>query len=333
MSTLTRQHPADAQGDAKAKASPRDYLAIARVDHWTKHVFILPGIVLAVLLTGQTDYSVLDVLLGFVSAAAISSANYTINEWLDRRFDIYHPTKSKRSSVVKDLSPKIVYTQYVLLSILGLGIASLLSPLFLFASVTFLLSGLVYNVEPVRSKDIVFADVLTESLNNPIRLLLGWAMIDPATLPPSSLMIAYWMGGAFLMASKRLSEYRQICAAEGTSRISLYRRSFAYYTERTLLLSCFIYALASAFMIAVFSLKYRAEYMIAFPMICLLFTYYLAVSLDPDSVAQRPERLFKQRPLMAIVGILVVLLCVLTVVDIPILERISEPHILVIPNA
>ena len=35
-------------------------------------------------------------------------------------------------------------------------------------------------------------------------------MIDPTTLPPASLLLAYWFGGAFLMAAKRLAEYKEI---------------------------------------------------------------------------------------------------------------------------
>ena len=33
--------------------------------------------------------------------------------------------------------------------------------------------GIIYNVKPIRSKDIVFIDVLSESVNNPLRFLLG----------------------------------------------------------------------------------------------------------------------------------------------------------------
>ena len=35
---------------------------------------------------------------------------------------------------------------------------------------------------------------------------IGWAMIDATTLPPGSIILSYWLGGAFLMAAKRLSD-------------------------------------------------------------------------------------------------------------------------------
>jgi 4-hydroxybenzoate polyprenyltransferase len=38
--------------------------------------------------------------LGFITAICIASANYAINEWLDRDFDKFHPTKSRRGLIV-----------------------------------------------------------------------------------------------------------------------------------------------------------------------------------------------------------------------------------------
>src|SRR5690606_37839768 len=104
---------------------------------------------------------------------------------------------------------------YCVLSLLGLGFGWLVGPVFFWVSVAFLISGLIYNVNPLRSKDRVYLDVITESINNPIRLMLGWAMVDATALPPSSLLLSYWMGGAFLMTVKRFAEYRSIVASDG----------------------------------------------------------------------------------------------------------------------
>ena len=63
---------------------------------------------------------------------------------------------------------------------------------------------------PIRTKEWAYVDVLSESINNPIRLLLGWFALVTSHVPPASLAISYWMAGAFLMAVKRYAEYRHI---------------------------------------------------------------------------------------------------------------------------
>ena len=60
--------------------------------------------------------------------------------------------------------------------------------------------GTFYNMPPIRTKELPYIDVLTESINNPIRLLLGWFALVDNRIPPASLLIAYWALGAFFMA-------------------------------------------------------------------------------------------------------------------------------------
>ena len=56
---------------------------------------------------------------------------------------------------------------------------------------------MLYNVPPIRIKDYAYFDVLAESVNNPLRFLVGWFAVAPQFLPPSSVLLAYWMGAHF----------------------------------------------------------------------------------------------------------------------------------------
>lgn len=312
---------------AARRASFRDYVSIARPDHWIKHIFIIPGIALAELLR-PAGISVWVVLTGFASAAAIASANYTINEWLDAEHDAHHPIKSKRPAVASRMAPGLVWLQYCVLGALGLVLAARLSGLFLVTSALFLVAGLIYNVPPVRAKDLPYVDVLVEALNNPIRLTLGWAMVDAATVPPGSLLLAYWMGGAYLMSVKRLAERRTMAGEKDVVVLARYRKSFAYYTPDSLLLASFLYALMASFFLAVFLIKYRIEYLLALPFFAGLFVAYLKLGLRPTSPAQTPEKLLGEKGLLLLVFLLSVAMVVLTLVDLPFLEHLTRPHFL-----
>jgi 4-hydroxybenzoate polyprenyltransferase len=306
-------------------AGLKDYIAIARLDHATKHVFILPGIILAYALRGlQTDEILLHFILGLATAVFIASANYVINEFLDREFDRHHPTKSDRTAIQTDLKPVLVYVEWALLVLLGLSCAYKSSFAMLACAIVFAMQGIVYNVQPLRSKDKAYLDVISESINNPLRLTIGWLIVDPATLPPSSIVLAYWCGGAFLMAAKRLSEYREIVGLHGRERLVQYRASFAGYTEVSLTVSCLVYASLSSFFLGIFLIKYRVEYLLTFPAFAALFGLYLALSMQHGSVAQKPEKLFREPKLAALVIVIVALLGFTTFVDIGFLNALTK---------
>ena len=234
----------------KSSATISDYLRIARPDHWFKNIFMLPGTALALVFTGMPlQQALLPSLIALLSLCFGASANYVINEWLDAKTDQHHPVKKHRPGASRILNAQVVVAQYLILAAISLYLSLTVSYNLMFIICFFLFMGLNYNVPPVRLKDKVYLDVLSESVNNPIRLIIGWLAIVPTALPPSTILLSYWMGGAFLMAIKRFAEYRMI---DDRQRAASYRKSFEVYSEDKLLVSAFFYALCSTFFLGIF---------------------------------------------------------------------------------
>jgi 4-hydroxybenzoate polyprenyltransferase len=307
----------------------REYVRIARPDHWIKNVFMVPGAALALTVVPDAIYTrALPFACSVVSLCLLASANYTINEFLDAQYDRFHPIKSARPGARDLLDGRFVLLQYVLLVLAGCALAWLVNALYLLISVCLLIMGLIYNVPPVRTKDKMYLDVLSESINNPIRFMLGWFAVSATVLPPSSVLIAYWMGGAFLMDVKRYSEYRQIADPH---RAALYRRSFGKYTEERLLLAAFFYAMSSAFFIAIFLIKYHVELVLTFPLFAILFTWYLAIGFKSDSAAQAPEKLYREAVFLGFAVFTFIAGAALFFIDLPLLRALQEPFLVRLP--
>ncbi len=292
------------------------HLQITRLDHSIKQAFILPGIVLAMALSGRhLDLALaFNILIGLISATLISSSNYVINEILDAPFDRLHPTKKNRPAACGLVHIGWGYTQWILMMLAGLALARMLSLGFLLSALALWVMGCIYNISPVRSKDLPYVDVLSESVNNPLRFCLGWYMVTADMLPPASLLLSYWMLGAYFMALKRFSEYRQI----GDSKVAAsYRKSFHYYSQESLLNSVVFYAAAAMLFFGAFIMRYRIELILAFPVVAWLMAVYFGLSFNHDSSVQNPEKLYREPRLMAVLTVCIVVFVVLLFVNIP----------------
>jgi decaprenyl-phosphate phosphoribosyltransferase len=300
------------------------YLKIARADHWFKNIFMLPGIGIAYILNPEPIGTALPlVLLGFVATCLAASANYSINEYLDAEFDRLHPLKCHRPCARGLINPKLLILEYMALAGISLFIAAAINGLFLSMTALLLVLGLMYNVHPFRTKDVPVLDVFTESLNNPVRFVLGWAIFIGSALPPSSILLTYWFGGAFLMSVKRYAEFREI----GRKTAVQYRKSFQRYSQNKLLLLSFFCALNSAFFLAIFLIKYRIELLLTFPFYALLFVWYFRIGLKKGSSAQRPERLYRERMFVVYVLLLVLFTMAMFSVDLPWLRIFLETNV------
>lgn len=288
-----------------------------------KNLLILSGVVAAVAL-GQGPVAVTRVAAALVATCLVASANYVLNGCLDATSDSFHPRKHARPAVLGKVSVGGASLEYALFALGGLAISLLASKLVLVMLVVLLALGAAYNVPPVRLKDHPYADVLTESMNDGVRLLIGWFAVTTSFLPPASLVLGFWSSGAFLMTVKRLAEYRSFSGSPDAAR---YRRSFDHYTAEKLTVLALLCAMAASFFLGVLLVRYRYEYLLAMPAFWTLFAWYLAMGFREGSAAQNPETLWRESPLLLLMALLVVLLVALTFIDIPALQVLGNTNL------
>ncbi len=294
----------------------KPYASIARPDHWFKNVFMALGVLLAYFyhpeLFGQA--TLLQIAWGLATTCLVASSNYVLNEILDAQRDRNHPVKRYRPIPSGQVWLPAAYAEWLVLGVVGLLMAAALNALFFYSACFLLVMGLIYNVPPVRAKELPYLDVISESINNPIRLMLGWFAVTTAEFPPVSLLVGYWMIGAFFMAAKRLAEYRSI---GDPARAAAYRNSFRHYDEEKLLISMFFYVTSFALFLGIFIIRYRLELILIFPLVAGFVCYYLRITLKPNSAAQNPERLYREAGLMLYLVLCVAVFFGLMFVEIP----------------
>ena len=303
----------------------RAHLAIARLDHSIKNLFVLPGVIvpLSTYPGLLTPHLWVTLLLAFVSITLVACSNYVINEVLDAPFDRLHPVKKNRPAARGLVHIGAAYVQWLLMMAAGITIGLIfIGRMFALTALMLWIMGCVYNFPPVRTKDVPYLDVLTESINNPLRMLLGWYAVTSHLVPPISLLVAYWMIGCYFMGLKRFSELNEI----GDRAVAgAYRASFKRYTPESLLVSVLFYASTAMLFLGAFIIRYRMELILGFPLVAFTMAIYLKIAFKPQSAVQNPEKLYREPLLMASFVATALLMGLLLFIRMPRLEQFFTP--------
>ena len=307
-----------------ARATLAAHVEIARFDHWVKNVFVLPGIVAAIALdlASINPRLIENILIGLVAIGFIASSNYILNEVMDAPFDSFHPIKRTRPIPSGRVNIPLAYFQWIAFAAVGVGLGWMISGLFVLTLVALWTMGCIYNIPPIRSKDVPYLDVLTEAINNPIRLMAGWFMVSTVTSAPGSLLLSYWMVGCYFMALKRYAEYLRL--KEG-GQLGQYRKSLAFFTSEGLMVSVMFYGSSAMLFFGAFLMRYRLELVLSFPFVALVMAIYLSLGFKRDSAVEHPEKLYRERDLMGAVVLCALVMTLCFLVDMPKLYKILTP--------
>ena len=302
------------------------HLAIARLDHSIKNLFVLPGVIVPLSTYPELANRALvpKLILAFVSITLVACSNYVINEVLDAPFDRLHPTKKNRAAARGHVNTSLAYVQWIAMMLAGVGLGLLVGRMFALTAAFLWVMGCFYNIPPARTKDVPYLDVLTESINNPLRMLLGWYAVTNTLVPPVSLLVSYWMIGCYFMALKRFSEFNEI----GDKAVAgSYRASFKRYTPESLLVSVMFYASTAMLFFGAFILRYRIELILGFPLVAWTMAIYFKLAFKPESSVQNPEKLYREPMLMAAFTGTVLVMALLLFVRLPRLETFFTPSL------
>lgn len=272
------------------------YLRAMRLGRWPRSLAMFVGstaffyLYRNALFSTDITWVVLQSLYAFLLTWAISTANYIINEIVDAPYDAHHPTKRNRPLVKGEIKKIPFLLLGVAISATSLYLAYLhFCPPFFYALLALLVAGFIYNIKPVRTKDIPFLDSISESANNPIRFLIGWFVFAPPEIwPPLSLLLCWWAFGNFLMIAKRLSEFRLLKERAGD-----YRNSLRRYSEGALMFGMAASAVIFFLAYFYFSYTFKLETLLIFsPFIFFYLFLFFRKTMREDEVMEEPERLF-----------------------------------------
>ncbi len=126
------------------------YIQIARIDHWVKNVFVLPGVVVALSVDRArlASWSWGTFALGMLAICLIASSNYVLNEILDATSDLAHPTKRNRPVPSGRVNVGWAYVEWIALMVAGLSLGLHISKLFALPLLALWIMGCLYNVPP-----------------------------------------------------------------------------------------------------------------------------------------------------------------------------------------
>lgn len=279
------------------KKKSKQYLDALRLERWPRSLAIFPGFVALFVLSphvfsGLGWFAPTARIIGaFILTLVISTANYIINEIADAPFDAYHPTKKHRPLVNNEIKKKWLLMLYFIMSAAALGAAWAFyrNSDFLLSLAALLLAGILYNVPPVRVKDIPYFDSTLESANNPIRFLIGWHMLSTVS-PPLTLLLSWWAFGNFLMVGKRVAEKKFLTPEQSAG----YRMSLKRYSLTGLRVFMGVNALIFLVAFWFFALESGLRsFLYSMPFILVYLVMFMYKSVRDIEGAEEPERLLK----------------------------------------
>jgi len=282
------------------------YVDLLRPSHWFKNLFIFAGVLAGTWRLGFVPLSpsiLGSSMLAFVLASFVSSSNYIVNQITDLSYDKKHPTKRNRPIPSGKVSVKIAWIVATALFLLSVGVASFVFVDSLVYSLAALfIAGIFYNVPPIRLKDVVYIDVIAESVNNPVRFAIGWFVVVDKVFPPTLLLFVTFTMAALLLTGKRYDELRTL-----GKKLTVYRKTFASYTTGRLKLIIYFYALLTLSFFILISLQFKPQLLFLFPLVVIYLRWVVKKIISGEAKAREVETFMQSTRFAGFTALLAIL--------------------------
>ena len=197
-------------------------LKLIRIKQWYKNIVIfLPLVFTFQFLILETFYLT---ILGFISLGLVVSGIYILNDIRDIEIDKLHPRKKNRPIAAGLVTIKQSKILFIIFLVMGFSLSSFLSLEFSFVLLLILINNLIYFK---WTKNIVFLDIISISMNFVLRVVSGIILLD--------VLLSPWLiGGVFLVAlflgfMKRKNELQTL-----KEKAETHRKTLMYYSISSL---------------------------------------------------------------------------------------------------
>ncbi|MBD3186692.1 hypothetical protein GF325_07705 [Candidatus Bathyarchaeota archaeon] len=189
-----------------------------RVNQWYKNLLVFLGLVFERLLLDDL-LLVLRCIVAFLALSLVSSSNYIVNDFLDRRNDIENEIKQSNVHLEKNT----VIITFMALLVPALVLSALLTPTLFLFTLGISVLGQAYNF---GLKKVIIADVSVLSAIYVSRMFSGYYVIGRQPNLLNVLPIAFI--ALFLAFIKK----RSILGILGEEKAVKFRENYKYYSHR-----------------------------------------------------------------------------------------------------
>jgi 4-hydroxybenzoate polyprenyltransferase len=195
----------------------KDLARSLKIDHWYKNILAFLGIIFEQKIFDIAYFS--HALLVFILLCMVSSANYIVNDLVDKKKDIAN--KIKEQSLFARINSKISISIAVLLVIASVSIAIWFLPKVIIFLLLLFFLGQVYNF---YAKNVPILDIVVLLFMYVSRIYSGYISLN--VVPYSLIVLPITMLAIFLIFIKK----RSTLLILGESDAIDFRKSYGFYS-------------------------------------------------------------------------------------------------------